>query len=159
MLVYTAILFYHLVHDKEQLSQCFVHNIHWEKNDRIRKRERERKETTTQVGRMTNEPDSSLLFCSEEQSGRLSLCNYHHHHIVHARFLLTKEEDYKSLSFPLTKMYVSVPPSLCLSLIIPPTNILQLKRKKPELIDVEKGIHSMYGLEIVSFSIITHHIT
>jgi hypothetical protein len=58
-----------------------------------------------QDGQMTNEPDSSLLFCSEEQSSRLSLCNYHHH-IVHARFPLTRGGDHKSLSFPFNT-YVS----------------------------------------------------
>jgi hypothetical protein len=121
---------------------------------RIRKRERERKETTTQVGRMTNEPDSSLLFCSEEQSSRLSLCNYHHH-IVHAPFPLDeKKGDGKSVSLPFT---------LCMSLLHHTTYQIycdrEKKRKRTSIDWCLKETHSFYDPEIVSFSIITQYVT
>lgn len=101
---------YQLVHDKEQLSQDFVHDVRWETIQQW-EREREKDEhTKKRKGQKTNEPDSSLLFCSEEQSGWLSHCNYHHHHlrhchhIVHASFPQTKTRGSKSSSLPWTSV-------------------------------------------------------
>lgn len=115
-------LFYPLVHDKEQLSQYFVHNVCWEKRQNSRSEwEKDNTSKGHKTVQLTNESDSSLLFCFEEQSSWLSRDNYLRQ-IVHALFLLTRIRNYKSFSF--RWQYVSF--TYFLSFIIPPTNRLQL---------------------------------
>lgn len=102
-----ALLSYHYLRTWQRtiISMLCTQRVHWgkktawEEQRRTRESEikkSERRKKRTHGVRLTNEPDSSLLFCSEEQSGRVSVCNYRHHllrgsrrRIVLARFLRT----------------------------------------------------------------------
>ena len=127
-----------------------------------RERESEEKDEHTKKGKgqKTNEPDSSLLFCSEEQSGWLSHCNYHHHHychhIAHASFPRTHMRDSKSPSLPWTRV---VCPLASLLLFHQFTSKGGLIEKNFLLMDVRKKASRAVVSSIVSFSIITHHLT